>query len=109
MSFTAGIAHTFTSTVLQAGSRLVLAKNPAAFSTRHDATGIVLVAWDSGNLARKGETLSPVTPSGSNILTFTYSNIWYPSTYTPAVPCSPSTSSRGHRAPPPPGRATATP
>lgn len=79
--FAAGITHTFTSSVLSAGARLVLAKNPAAFATRYDTNGVNLVAWSSGNLARKGETLSLVDPNGTNILTFTYSNTWYPSSY----------------------------
>ena len=83
--FASGIAHTFAPFTLPAGARLVLAKNLAAFSTLYATNGLSLMAWTSGNLARKGETLSLVNPGGSNILTFTYSNAWYPSTYNAAL------------------------
>jgi hypothetical protein len=79
--FAAGITHTFTPFSLPAGERLVLAKNPEAFALRHPTNGVFLVAWDSGNLARGGETLSLVNPLGTNILTFTYSKLWYPETF----------------------------
>ena len=79
--FASGIVHTFGDQTLAPGGRLVLAKNPAAFSTRYATNAVALVAWTSGNLARKGEALSLVDPDGTNILTFTYSNAWYPSTY----------------------------
>ncbi|HRZ47389.1 MAG TPA: lamin tail domain-containing protein [Candidatus Paceibacterota bacterium] len=79
--FAAGIAHTFGHRVLAPGARLVLAKNPAAFAARHATNLIVLLAWESGNLARSGETLSIAAPSGTNILTFTYSRLWHPETY----------------------------
>lgn len=78
--FASGISHTFGPVALGPGARLVLAKNPAAFAERHGAD-IMPVAWESGNLARKGEELSLVDPDGNNILTFTYSNTWYPETY----------------------------
>ena len=79
--FATGINHTFAPFTLPAGARLVLAKNPAAFSTLYATNAVTLMAWSSGNLARKGETLSLVNPAGTNIQTFTYSNAWYPSTY----------------------------
>ncbi len=79
--FASGISHTFGPVALGPGARLVLAKNPAAFAERHTGVGITPEAWQSGNLARKGETLALVDPDGSNILTFTYSNTWYPETY----------------------------
>jgi len=79
--FATGIDHTFAPFTLPAGARLVLVKNPAAFATLYSTNSINLTAWSSGNLARKGETLSLVSPAGTNILTFTYSNAWYPSTY----------------------------
>lgn len=78
--FAAGISHTFAPSVLAPGARLVLARNPAAFATRHATNGITLVAWTAGDLARTGETLSLVTPQTNDILTFTYSNLWYPET-----------------------------
>lgn len=79
--FASGLSHTFAPFTLPAGARLVLAKNPAAFATLYPTNTLSLTAWDSGNLARKGETLSLVTPDGTNLLTFTYSNTWHPSTY----------------------------
>ncbi len=81
VSFAAGITHTFAPYSLAPGARLVLAKNIEAFATRHPTNDIALVAWTSGNLARSGEALSLVTPAGTNILTFTYSRLWYPETY----------------------------
>ncbi len=80
VSFADGITHTFAPFVLPPGAYLVLAKNPAAFATRHPTNGIEIVAWTSGNLARSGETLALVDPGTSNILTFTYSRQWYPET-----------------------------
>ncbi len=81
VSFTSGIAHTFAPYDLLPGTRLVVAKNPAALHQRHPTNTMAVVAWSSGNLARKGETLQLSTPAYSNILTFTYSNTWYPETY----------------------------
>lgn len=81
VQFAAGINQTFAPLVLNPGARLVLAKNPEAFATRYATNGLTLVAWASGNLARGGELLSLVTPAGSNILSFTYSRLWYPETY----------------------------
>lgn len=80
VQFVSGISHTFGVVALGPGARLVLAKNPVAFAERH-GDGMAVEAWQSGNLARKGETLALVDPHGSNILTFTYSNVWYPETY----------------------------
>ena len=67
--------------MLAPGARLVLVKNPAAFATRYPTNNINVIAWTSGNLARSGETLSLVDPGTNNILTFTYSRLWYPETY----------------------------
>ena len=79
--FASGIVHTFAPLTLPAGARLVLAKNPEAFATLYATNSLTLVVWTSGSLARKGEPLSLVNPAGTNILTFTYSNTWYPATY----------------------------
>lgn len=81
VQFTEGIIHTFESCLLASGQRVILAKNPAAFALRHTLPeGVAIIAWDSGNLARKGETLALTDPGGENILTFTYSETWYPET-----------------------------
>ena len=81
VSFVAGINHTFAPLALAPGTRLVLSKNPGAFAQRYNTNGIMLVTWTGGNLARKGETLKLVTPATNNLLTFSYSNLWYPETY----------------------------
>jgi len=79
--FTAGITHTFGSQMLAPHARLVLTKNIAAFATCHATNNILLTEWTDGNLARKGETLTLVSPDDINIQSFTYSNLWYPDTY----------------------------
>lgn len=78
--FASGIAHTFEAFNLMPNMRLVLAKDPETFATRHATNNMTLMAWTSGNLSQNGEKLSIVTPSSSNILTFTYSASWYPET-----------------------------
>jgi hypothetical protein len=78
--FASGITHTFAALDLAPHARLVLAKNPATFATRHSTSNMTLMAWTSGNLSRSGEKLSLVTPASSNILTFTYAASWYPET-----------------------------
>lgn len=79
--FAAGITHTFAPLVLAPAARIVLVKNPDAFATRYPTNGLTIIQWTSGNLARNGETLSLVAPNGTNILTFTYSRLWYPETF----------------------------
>ncbi len=81
VSFVAGITHTFSPALLAPGERFVLAKNPAAFATRHPTNGLRLAAWTSGNLARSGELLALAAPGGESLLSFTYSRLWYPETY----------------------------
>lgn len=78
--FTSGITHTFAPYLLAPGARVVLAKNVAAFATRYDTNGIEVLEWSNGNLSRRGETLSIVDPATNNILTFAYTNAWYPQT-----------------------------
>ncbi len=78
--FANGITHTFAPLDLAPNARLVLAKNPETFGTRHSTSNVTLIAWTSGNLSRGGEKLSLVTPASSNILTFTYAASWYPET-----------------------------
>ena len=80
VSFVSGITHTFAPFDLAPHARLVLAKNPTTFATRYATSNMTLFAWTSGNLSRSGETLSLVTPTSSNILSFTYSAGWYPET-----------------------------
>jgi hypothetical protein len=81
VNFVDGITHTFAPFLLGPGSRLLLAKDPTAVATRQAIDHINVVAWTGGNLARSGETLSLAAPGGDNILTFTYSSLWYPETH----------------------------
>jgi hypothetical protein len=81
ISFVDGITHTFTPYNLQAGARLILAKNADALTQRHSTNNMDVMEWSSGNLARGGETIAIATPTSSNILCFTYSSTWYPETY----------------------------
>ncbi len=81
VAITKGITHLFDATTLAPGQRLVLSKNIEALATLYPTNNILLRQWNSGNLARKGEQLTFATPGGTNILTFTYSNEWYPETY----------------------------
>jgi hypothetical protein len=57
-----------------------LAKNRDAFSCLYETNGLFLLDGYSGNLARKGETITLQSPAGDNILSYTYSNAWYPQT-----------------------------
>jgi hypothetical protein len=59
---------------------VVLAKNRDAFSSLYETNGLFLLDGYSGNLARRGETITLQSPNGDNILTYTYSNTWYPQT-----------------------------
>jgi hypothetical protein len=81
VSFASGITHTFTNVVLAAGARLALVANLDAFATRYSTNNINVMAWTSGKLSRGGEALSLVDPKTNNILTFTYSKLWYPETF----------------------------
>ena len=78
--FTKGINYTFPAGRLFAGERVVLAKNIEAFSMLYETNGLFLLDGYAKDLARKGEALTLESPAGKNILTFTYSNTWYPET-----------------------------
>lgn len=79
-SFLTGIDYTFPQLRLESGEYVVLAKNLAAFSSVYDTNGIILLSGYSGNLARKGELITLKSPSGNEVLSYTYSNKWYPET-----------------------------
>ncbi len=80
VQFIEGITYTFPSVVIPPAGYLVLAKKPEAFSRRYYTNGFVFLSGYKGNLARKGEKLTLVTPENEIIQSFTYSNDWYPST-----------------------------
>ena len=78
--FVSGISYIFPPGRLAPGNRVVLAKNRDAFSSLYETNGLFLLDGFSGNLARKGETIALRSPAGKNILTYAYSNGWYPQT-----------------------------
>lgn len=80
IQFVQGIDYTFPSMNLGAGERVVLAKNLEAFSSMYETNGICLLSGYSGNLARNGETITIQDPTGEKILSYIYSNTWYPGT-----------------------------
>ena len=80
IQFTSGISFVFPKVNLSPGERLVLVKKLEAFSSRYETNSLKLFQEYSGNLARKGETLSLSTPTGETIFNFSYSNTWYPQT-----------------------------
>ena len=75
--FADGIKHTFAPLSLAPGARLVLAKNPEALpSIIPLRTSICVAGRRQPGPGRRVATLE--TPVGSNILSFTYSRLWYP-------------------------------
>ena len=79
-AFTEGIEYTFPEVLLAPGAYLVLCKNLAAFSTRYDTRRMLLLDGYKSNLSRKGEKVTLSAADGSPILSYTYSNSWYPQT-----------------------------
>ena len=81
--FGSGIDYTFGEVILRAGEHLILAKNREAFLFANGSSydlGVQLLDGYSGNLARKGELISLLSADGESILSYTYSNQWYPET-----------------------------
>jgi hypothetical protein len=81
--FTNGIQFTFTTTnpltTLEAGERVLLVKNLAAFQSLYP--GVTNIAGEySGQLANEGERLALVGPVGEPILDFVYDDKWHPIT-----------------------------
>lgn len=79
-AFTEGIEYTFPEVLLAPGAYLVLCKNSAAFATRYDTRQMLLLDGYKSNLSRKGERITLSAADGSPILSYTYSNSWYPQT-----------------------------
>lgn len=78
-SFTDGIEFTFEGLLsLGPGERVIVAKNPAAFSLRYPGVTAPLAGPYTGLLDNDGETLRLVDGVGENILVFTYNDRWYP-------------------------------
>ena len=77
--FTDGIEYGFPgNTLLAAGARLVIAENPVAFDRRYGA-GLNRVGPYAGALDNSGERVRLVDAVGEEILDFTYSPEWFPS------------------------------
>ncbi len=67
----AGVAFTFPAITLEAGARIAIAENAAAFAFRYGA-GLPLAGAFSGNLSNGGETLRIVDSAGAVIALVTY-------------------------------------
>jgi hypothetical protein len=82
--FTDGVYFSFTydSSIheLQPTNYLVLVNDLAAFASRYDTNAILIAGEYQARLANGGEQLSLVRTNGEDILTFIYSDTWYPET-----------------------------
>lgn len=77
--FTNGIDYVFGNVTLNAGQTLILAKNPAAFTSRYPGVANVFGPY-TGSLDNKGERIRLDDAVGEKILDFSYNNSWYPMT-----------------------------
>lgn len=77
--FTKGISCTFTSGVLAPGQKILLVKNINAFTAKYGSLTNIAGTFQ-GNLSNAGETLELQDALGNIILSFTYSDQWYPVT-----------------------------
>ncbi len=80
--FAAGIEFAFTNSpapILPPGGRLVLARNAAALTSLHGALAN-LAGQYTGSLDNDGERVQLLDAAGEEILDFTYSDGWYPTT-----------------------------
>ena len=72
-NFTSGITYTIPNgTMLAAGSRLIIAKNPDAFAARYSSNGKQVIGPYTGKLSNSGETVTLNAADASVILTVTY-------------------------------------
>ena len=79
VSFTAGINYDLPAATIPAGGRVVLARNRAAFLTRHPGAGAFLLAGeygigDTNKLANGGEQVVIENALGGDIRRFTYND-----------------------------------
>lgn len=80
IQFTSGIEYVFPKFYLYPSESIVLVKNIEAFSTLYNTNGMNILTGYSGNLARNGEEIVLSSPQGEPLLSYTYSNKWYPET-----------------------------
>jgi hypothetical protein len=79
--FTAGIEFDFHPLILHPGQRVLLVKNPDAFTTRYPGTtAYPVIGPYGGQLDNSGERLEISDPVGEIILDFSYNDAWFPST-----------------------------
>jgi hypothetical protein len=78
--FTAGIRYTFPAGAapLNPGDYVVLVKSRPAFDELYDSNGIRIDGEYDGNLSNGGEVLTLVGPLKEPILSFAFSDLWYP-------------------------------
>lgn len=76
--FSQGIDFAFPPMTLGAGQRLIVAKNPAAFTLRYPSAGVPVLGPYWGQLDNGGERLELTDACGENILDFEYKDGWYP-------------------------------
>ena len=82
MRFIAGIDFTFPDITLAAGQRVLVVKNPAAFASRYDTSGMLIAGQFVAptDLSKNSERLQLVTALGATIHDFSYSDGWFPLT-----------------------------
>ena len=81
VNFTSGITLVFGNLVIQPGERIVAVKDVTAFRAAYlFPDTLQIIPFESGNTAKKGETIAYADPSGNPILSYTYTRDWYPST-----------------------------
>ncbi len=80
VSFTDGITFAFTGGTLAPGAFVLAVKNPTAFATRYDTTGLTIVGPYAGKLSDSGELIRLADPGNQTLVQFTYADTWYPAT-----------------------------
>ncbi|MEM7230978.1 MAG: lamin tail domain-containing protein [Planctomycetota bacterium] len=65
---------------LAPGGFVVVVRDLEAFASRYDENTIAIAGQYSGNLSNGGEEIVLRSPSGSSIIDFDYSDVWYPET-----------------------------
>lgn len=81
VKFVSGIDFTFPSTILSPGQNILVVKNFVKFRNRY-GNGPLVAGTFTGSLDNSGEkvALQLPPPFDANVLTFTYSDAWQPST-----------------------------
>jgi hypothetical protein len=80
MRLRGGIEFTFPDLTLDPEERVVVVKNVDVFSTRYDASGILIAGEHSGNLSNRGEEIEVLGPLDEPVQRFTFVDDWHPLT-----------------------------